>query len=150
MPAPATEYGGASTTAAHDARLSAKALVTKIVEKLKTDERGCVSYTRHARACELLCALREAHEARASGGLQIQSKGSATSVDLVTATDQAAEKLIIDTIRARYPDHAFIGEESAFAQGSAAPGSASASTTATPSSRPCASPSSWRCSAASV
>lgn len=59
MPAPATEYGGASTTAAHDARLSAKALVTKIVEKLKTDERGCVSYTRHARACELLCALRE-------------------------------------------------------------------------------------------
>ena len=71
--------------------------------------------------------IRDAHEARATGGLQIQSKGSATSVDLVTATDQAAEKLIIDTIRARYPDHAFIGEESAFAQGSAAPGSASAS-----------------------
>ena len=79
--------------------------------------------------------IAEAHEARATGGLQIQSKGSATSVDLVTATDQAAEKLIIDTIRARYPDHAFIGEESAFAQGSAAPGSASPSPARTPTPR---------------
>lgn len=59
--------------------------------------------------------IRDAHEARASG-LSIESKGSADTetVDLVTATDKACETLIIETIRARFPDHVFIGEESSF------------------------------------
>ena len=63
--------------------------------------------------------IREAHEARASGGLGIESKGG---VDLVTATDKACEEAIIGTLKARYPTHTFIGEESSFvAPGQAAP-----------------------------
>ena len=59
--------------------------------------------------------IREAHEKRAAG-LAIESKGSAETqtVDLVTATDKACEDLIIGTIKARFPDHVFIGEESSF------------------------------------
>ncbi len=33
-------------------------------------------------------------------------------VDLVTETDKAVEKLLFDGLRAKYPDHKFIGEES--------------------------------------
>ncbi len=35
------------------------------------------------------------------------------SADLLTEVDQQTEKLVKETISARYPDHAFIGEESA-------------------------------------
>lgn len=64
----------------------------------------------------------KAHEQRTTGVAGIESKGSVATetVDLVTATDKACEKLIIDTIRERFPDHHFIGEESY--DGSAAAG----------------------------
>ena len=56
--------------------------------------------------------IREAHENR-SKGLSVQIKGGTDQhVDLVTTVDEACEALIIDTLKARYPDHAFIGEES--------------------------------------
>ena len=60
--------------------------------------------------------IREAHEKRAAAGLSIESKGSAATqtVDLVTATDKACEDRIIGAIKGRFPDHAFIGEESSF------------------------------------
>jgi len=59
--------------------------------------------------------IRTAHEQRGLG-LAIESKGSAATqtVDLVTATDKACEEYIIGTIKATFPDHAFIGEESSF------------------------------------
>ena len=49
--------------------------------------------------------------------------GAATqTVDLVTATDKAAEDYIIGTIKEKFPEHAFIGEESSFTgPGGAAP-----------------------------
>ncbi|KAL3910362.1 MAG: hypothetical protein SGPRY_009083 [Prymnesium sp.] len=63
--------------------------------------------------------IREAHRNRTSDHLHIESKGSDAdranvSVDLVTATDKACEVAIIDTIKQRFPDHLFIGEESSF------------------------------------
>lgn len=62
--------------------------------------------------------IREAHISR-STSLKIESKGSTAdaanvTVDLVTATDKACEEYIISTIKDRFPDHKFIGEESAF------------------------------------
>lgn len=39
----------------------------------------------------------------------IEEKSS--NIDLVTETDQQVEKLLIDGITAKYPDHKFIGEE---------------------------------------
>uniref|UniRef100_A0A1D5QSI9 Lithium-sensitive myo-inositol monophosphatase A1 n=1 Tax=Macaca mulatta TaxID=9544 RepID=A0A1D5QSI9_MACMU len=33
-------------------------------------------------------------------------------VDLVTATDQKVEKMLISSIKEKYPSHSFIGEES--------------------------------------
>jgi len=75
---------------------------------------GCLDVAeRAARAAGAM--IREAHEQR-SAGLAIESKVSAETetVDLVTATDKACEQLIFDTIRAVYPDHVFIGEESSF------------------------------------
>lgn len=41
--------------------------------------------------------------------LNIRKKGA---IDLVTAADMASEKVIIDTIRSVYPDHAILAEES--------------------------------------
>jgi len=41
----------------------------------------------------------------------VQHKDAAT-IDLVTETDQAVEKLIIENIRKTYPDHSIIAEES--------------------------------------
>jgi len=43
----------------------------------------------------------------------VQEKESA--VDLVTETDKAVEKLLFDGLRQKYPNHKFIGEESAAA-----------------------------------
>lgn len=39
----------------------------------------------------------------------IEQKSS--NIDLVTETDQQVEKLLMDGIRLKYPDHQFIGEE---------------------------------------
>lgn len=63
--------------------------------------------------------IREAHEKRSKSAdvdLHILSKGSAATetVDLVTATDKACEDYIIGTLKERFPDHEFIGEESSF------------------------------------
>lgn len=80
MPA-TTEHGGASTAAAHDAQLSAKALICKIVDKLKPDERGGVSYTRHTRASQLLCALREAVSAGDVPTRKLQRKLSFAGIE---------------------------------------------------------------------
>eukprot|EP00126_Sphaerothecum_destruens_P004033 Sdes_comp17914_c0_seq2m7172 len=44
---------------------------------------------------------------------QISLKSS--SADLVTETDEQVEKKLIDSLRKKYPDHKFIGEESAAA-----------------------------------
>ncbi|KAF8628846.1 hypothetical protein AX17_005906 [Amanita inopinata Kibby_2008] len=52
----------------------------------------------------------EQNRRRKLGALKAREKMN--SVDLVTATDIAVEKVIRDSILARYPDHAFIGEES--------------------------------------
>ena len=41
--------------------------------------------------------------------------------DLVTETDQAAERLIMGLIRSRYPHHQFIGEEEVAANGGTIP-----------------------------
>jgi fructose-1,6-bisphosphatase/inositol monophosphatase family enzyme len=45
----------------------------------------------------------------AARGSSVTFKGS---VDLVTETDEAVEKLVFDAIRSRFPAHALIGEES--------------------------------------
>uniref|UniRef100_A0A8C9H4X2 Inositol monophosphatase n=1 Tax=Piliocolobus tephrosceles TaxID=591936 RepID=A0A8C9H4X2_9PRIM len=37
-------------------------------------------------------------------------------VDLVTATDQKVEKMLISSIKEKYPSHSFIGEESVAAE----------------------------------
>ena len=63
--------------------------------------------------------IREAHDARELGkgsvaGLESKGSVATETVDLVTATDKACEDLIIGTIKERFPDHAFIGEESSF------------------------------------
>lgn len=44
----------------------------------------------------------------------IQFKGK---LDLVTATDQACEQIILKAISEAFPDHKFIGEEGSAAQG---------------------------------
>lgn len=40
-------------------------------------------------------------------------KNKKSDVDLVTTADVAAEKVVVETIRARFPDHAILAEESA-------------------------------------
>ena len=42
--------------------------------------------------------------------LNVEDKGSA--FDIVTEADKASERLIIDTIHSRFPDHAILSEES--------------------------------------
>ncbi|PFH51624.1 hypothetical protein AMATHDRAFT_2900 [Amanita thiersii Skay4041] len=42
----------------------------------------------------------------------LRTKEKQNSVDLVTSSDVAVEKMIRQSIQSRYPDHAFIGEES--------------------------------------
>jgi fructose-1,6-bisphosphatase/inositol monophosphatase family enzyme len=44
----------------------------------------------------------------------VQHKGA---VDLVTETDKQAEKIISEMLHSAFPDHAFIGEETAAAAG---------------------------------
>ncbi len=45
---------------------------------------------------------------------QIRKKGA---IDLVTQADLASEKLIINTIRSKFPDHMILAEESGFTKG---------------------------------
>ena len=81
--------------------------------------------------------IRSAHEKRYEGiaaasifAEAVEAKPAAADgasklcVDLVTATDKAAEDLIIGTLRARFPTHNFVGEES-YDSGSAGPGALS-------------------------
>jgi myo-inositol-1(or 4)-monophosphatase len=49
--------------------------------------------------------------------LAIENKGDARDYDPVTQADRAAEKLIRETIRRRYPDHGIRGEEAGFEPG---------------------------------
>ncbi|XP_041659587.1 inositol monophosphatase 1-like [Cheilinus undulatus] len=44
------------------------------------------------------------------GDREVMTKSS--SVDLVTQTDQKVEKLIIQSVKEKFPSHRFIGEES--------------------------------------
>ncbi len=60
--------------------------------------------------------------AREAGGVLIDGLGRAQvsnkgTIDLVTEADLAAEKLIIDRIRSRYPRHAILAEESGASEG---------------------------------
>ena len=68
-------------------------------------------------AGKMICEAHEQRSKSASAELHIMSKGSAATetVDLVTATDKACEDFIIGTLKDRFPDHEFIGEESSFA-----------------------------------
>src|SRR5689334_22014250 len=49
------------------------------------------------------------NRAALSGGLEVRSK---RQNDFVTQVDRAAEEAIIDVVRAAYPDHGFLAEES--------------------------------------
>ncbi|KAM0747084.1 inositol monophosphatase [Meredithblackwellia eburnea MCA 4105] len=61
--------------------------------------------------------IREASSKRsASAGASSADSSKKNRVDLVTETDQAVEKFVLETIAAKYPTHTFIGEES-FAAG---------------------------------
>ena len=55
------------------------------------------------------------NRAALSGGLEIRSK---QANDFVTQVDKAAEDAIIDIVRAAYPDHGFLAEESGETRGS--------------------------------
>jgi len=78
------------------------------------DLAGCLDSAREV-ALAAGKVIREAHEDRSKGlGVEIKG-GTHEHVDLVTAVDKACEALIIDTLKARYPGHAFIGEESSAA-----------------------------------
>ena len=59
-------------------------------------------------ACEAALAAGKLIVEMAQKPLEVSLKGFR---DTVTAADYAAQKLIIDTIHARYPDHGFVGEE---------------------------------------
>jgi myo-inositol-1(or 4)-monophosphatase len=65
-----------------------------------------------ASAAAALIAARE-------GAAEVRAKAHA---DLVTAADEAAERIIVDHIRSRFPDDLIIAEESATAPGQAASG----------------------------
>ncbi|MCK5783954.1 MAG: inositol monophosphatase, partial [Desulfobacterales bacterium] len=45
---------------------------------------------------------------------EISKKGE---IDLLTKADIASEKIIIETIREKFPDHAILAEESGFNEG---------------------------------
>jgi fructose-1,6-bisphosphatase/inositol monophosphatase family enzyme len=59
-------------------------------------------------------------KARESKGFTIDVK---SGVDLVTTADRESEELIIGTLKGKFPDHEFIGEESSGALRSAPDGS---------------------------
>lgn len=59
-------------------------------------------------ACEMARAAGKLIREMAQKPLETMLKGFR---DTVTAGDYAAQKLIVDTVRSRYPDHGFIGEE---------------------------------------
>ncbi|MEZ4453944.1 MAG: inositol monophosphatase family protein [Nannocystaceae bacterium] len=59
--------------------------------------------------------------ARFEGDFEVETKSSA--VDLVTTADREAEALIVDRIRANFPDHAILAEEGGAIVGDDAPAS---------------------------
>lgn len=62
-------------------------------------------------------AAQEAGEVLARGrreGVRVEAKGAA---DIVTETDRAAERVIVDAVRARFPSHGILGEEGAAREG---------------------------------
>ncbi|MGB1252749.1 MAG: inositol monophosphatase family protein [Candidatus Promineifilaceae bacterium] len=59
-------------------------------------------------ACEMALAAGKLIGDMAQKPLEVTTKGFR---DTVTAADYAAQKLIVDLVRARYPEHGFIGEE---------------------------------------
>jgi myo-inositol-1(or 4)-monophosphatase len=59
------------------------------------------------------------NRAALSGGLEIRTK---QANDFVTQVDKAAEDAIIDIVRAAYPDHGFLAEESGETRGSSIAG----------------------------
>lgn len=56
--------------------------------------------------------IRAALQDREQNQVQNQVQTKSSDVDLVTETDQEVEKLIIQSVKSKFPDHRFIGEES--------------------------------------
>ena len=57
--------------------------------------------------------IRDAHNTRAFSVDDKNNQNAQRHVDLVTEIDKAAEQVIIETLKQRFPNHNFIGEESA-------------------------------------
>jgi myo-inositol-1(or 4)-monophosphatase len=62
-------------------------------------------------AHELADKSRKATLAHFRTSLAVDNKASGAAFDPVTAADKAAERIISDLVRERYPDHGFLGEE---------------------------------------
>jgi myo-inositol-1(or 4)-monophosphatase len=54
---------------------------------------------------------------RNSAGTALTIERKSSSIDPVTQIDRAAEKIIVDIIRGRYPDHSILGEEGGGSEG---------------------------------
>src|SRR3989442_12669060 len=72
------------------------------------------------RKVRMLPFERVAHAAAARAGALLRSRyrerhevSFKSEVDLVTATDREAERLVVDAIRAAFPTHGIVAEESA-------------------------------------
>lgn len=83
---------------------------------------GQKSSTSHNSALDLEAVLAVANEAAVRAGEVILSarregdfsvKNKKSDVDLVTTADVTAEKVVVETIRSRFPEHAILAEESA-------------------------------------
>lgn len=58
--------------------------------------------------------IRTAHQERNGAGMTVIVK---SGIDLVTETDRKCEDIILGLLRAAFPEHCFVGEESTFATG---------------------------------
>ena len=56
--------------------------------------------------------IKDALASREERGVQITVK---SGIDLVTETDPKCEEVVLEALRAAFPDHGFVGEESTFA-----------------------------------
>lgn len=56
-------------------------------------------------------ALAAGAEARRGQGTAMQVRTKSSAIDLVTEYDQKAQSIIVEYLRARYPDHGFLSEE---------------------------------------
>lgn len=68
-------------------------------------------------ALEAGAMIKLAHESRSTDAPTVIVKGG---VDLVTETDRACEDVILKRLRAAFPSHTFVGEETTFATGGGA------------------------------